>query len=306
MTMLDHVTQHVEFKQKLGYQFTTQAGMLKSFARFAEAEEFIRSSTALAWAATASSRPRRARRLHVVRNFALWVHAEDNRHQVPPAVAFGPASRYRHTPTLISIPEIQRLLSAALSTKPAATINPLTWHYLFGLIATTGLRVSEAVNLTLGDVTADGLVIRETKFRKSRLVVIHPTTRDALERYLTFRLKLPTCSRHLFVLRSGEPPKAKWAGEVFRKLAERTGVRSPHDSRGATVHSLRHSFAVRSLESLPPGSDPSRHMLALATCLGHANVSHTYWYLQSTPTVLRSIAEATEQAHHIDAGVHHD
>ena len=306
MTMLDHVTRYVEFKQQLGYQFTTQASMLKSFARFAGTEESIRSDIVLAWAAIASSRPRRARRLHVVHNFALWVHAEDNRHQVPPADVFGPVSRDRHTPTLISIADIRKLLSAALAIAPGETINPFTWHYLFGLIATTGLRVSEAVNLTLGDVTADGLVISETKFRKSRLVVIHSTTRDALDRYLTFRLRLPTRSRHLFVLRSGQPPKAKWAGEVFRKLAERTGVRSPHDARGATVHSLRHSFAVRSLESLPPGTDPSRHMLALATCLGHANVSHTYWYLQSTPTVLRSIVEATEQAHHIDTEAHHD
>ena len=306
MTMLDHVTRYVEFKQKLGYQFTTQDVMLRSFARFAGTEKSIRSDTVLAWAATASSRPQRARRLQVVRNFALWVHAEDQQHEVPPADAFGPTFRCRHTPTLISIPEIQRLLSAALAIAPGETINPFTWHYLFGLIATTGLRVSEAVNLTLGDVTADGLVIRETKFRKSRLVAIHPTTRDALNRYLAIRLKQQTCSQHLFVLRSGEPPKAKWAGEVFRKLAERTAIRSPHDSRGATIHSLRHSFAVRSLETLPPECEPSRHMLALATYLGHANVSDTYWYLQSTPTLLYSIAEAMERAHHIHAEVHHD
>ena len=306
MTMLDHVTQHVEFKQKLGYQFTTQAAMLNSFARFAGVEEFICSDTVLAWAATASSRPQRAKRLRAVRDFALWVHAEDYRHQVPPADAFGRASHSRRTPTLISVSDIQKILSAALSIEPVETINPLTWHYLFGLIAATGLRISEALKLTIDDIATDGLVIRETKFRKSRLIALHPTARDALKRYLAVRLKQHTRSRHVFVLRSGEPPKAKWAGAVFRNLAERTCVRSPRDLRGATVHSLRHSFAVRSLESLPPDCDPSRHMLALATCLGHSNVSHTYWYLQSTPTVLRSIAEATEQACHIDVEAHHD
>ena len=291
MTMFSHVTRYVGFKRRLGYRFNTQCAMLRNFASFAGTEESVRSDTVLAWAAAAPSRPQRARRLQVARNFALWVHLEDGRHEVPPAGAFGPSSRRRRTPALIPVAQIRNLLSAALTVEPVDTINPLTWHYLFGLIAATGLRVSEAVSLTLDDVTADGLVIRETKFRKSRLVAIHPTTRDALNRYLAVRLGQHARSRHLFVLRSGHPPTAKWAGAVFRKLAERTAIRSPHDSGGATVHSLRHSFAVRSLESLSPQCEPSRHMLALATYLGHANVSHTYWYLQATPALLHSIAE---------------
>ena len=84
---------------------------------------------------------------------------------------------------------------------------------------------------------------------------------------------------------------------VFRKLAEQAGIREPGAARGPTPHSLRHSFAVRSLENLAPGANPDRHILALATYLGHVEVSSTYWYLESTPVLLRGIAEAAEQAH---------
>ena len=84
---------------------------------------------------------------------------------------------------------------------------------------------------------------------------------------------------------------------VFRRRAVQTGLRSPGAARGPTAHSLRHSSAVRSLEELAPGAKPDRHMLALATYLGHVDVTSSYWYLESTPVLLRGIAEAVEQAH---------
>ena len=211
-------------------------------------------------------------------------------------------------PTVIrdlSVPDIQRLLTAALSTEPADTIAPLTWHYLFGLVAATGLRISEAIALKLDDITADGLIIRETKFKKTRMVALHPTTREALHRYLAARRNEKTPDRHLFVITTGGPPSSKRTRTVFRRLTEQTGIRKT-GARGPTLHSLRHSFAVRSLENLNPGADPSRHMLALATYLGHAKVSETYWYLESTPVLLRGIAEAAEQAHSVHYGGCHD
>ena len=106
--------------------------------------------------------------------FARWLHAEDERHEVPPRDALGHLPRRRPQPYLISIPDIRKLLTAALSMRPAGTIAPLTWHYLFGLIAVTGLRLGEARSLMLDDITPDGLVIRDTKFGKSRMVALHP------------------------------------------------------------------------------------------------------------------------------------
>jgi len=304
----DHVARFVEMKQALGYRFTENERILKRFARFAEArnELFIRSVTAIEWASSSqtASRATKARSLHFVHDFAVWLHAEDDRHEVPHRDALGRRSSWRPQPFLISVPDIRKLLDAALSRGPAGTIAPLTWHYMFGLIATTGLRISEALALTLDDITDDGLLIRDSKFGKTRLVVMHHTCRDALELFLAARLKEKTPDRHLFVTATGRPPCREHAGTVFRTLAEQVGLRKPGAKRGPTPHSLRHSFAVRSLETLPPGTNPGRHMLALATTLGHANIMSTYWYLESTPTLLRGIAEATEQAH--DHGGSHD
>ena len=306
MTISDHVARFVAMKQRLGYQFTTNARILSSFARFAadREEACIRSETVLEWAATAASQPRIVRKLHTVHAFACWMQAEDSRHEVPPRHAFGRLSYRRPPPHRVSIRDIRRLLEAALRLPPAGTITPLTWHRLFGLMASTGLRISEALALQLSDVTRDGLLIRKTKFRKSRMVALHATVRDALERYLLTRRREKTPDGHLFVLATGRPPSSRRATATFRQLAEETGLRASGGARGPTPHSLRHAFAVRSLETLDPDADPSRHMLALATYLGHASASATYWYLEATPVLLRSIAEAAEQAH--KKGASHD
>jgi len=294
----EQVRRFVAMKQKLGYRFVRSGQELHSFARFAEAryETFVRSKTAIEWAA-AASRFEQARKLHAVHGFGKWLHAEDVRHEVPPRDALGRLNKRRPQPCLMSVPDIRKLLTAALSVGPANTIAPLTWYYLFGLIAATGLRISEALALTLDDITADGLVIRDTKFGKTRMVALHPTARDALNRYLRTRLREKPQDPHLFVIASGLCPSRSYAGAVFRRLAEQAGIREPGAARGPTPHSLRHSFAVRSLEDLSPDIDPSRHMLALSTYLGHVDVSSTYWYLESTPVLLRGIAEAAQEAH---------
>ena len=301
ITISEHVERFVAMKQKLGYRFVRSGRELRSFARFAEVrdETFMRSKTAIEWASAsaAASRSERVKKLHVVHNFGSWLHAEDARHEVTPRDALGRLNKQRPKPCLMSVADIGKLLTAALSMGPAGTIAPLTWHYLFGLVAATGLRIGEALALTLDDITEDGLVIRDTKFRKSRMVALHPTTWDALNRYLEARLAEKTPDRHLFVIASGQRPRQLHPIHVFRRLAERAGIREPGAARGPTTHSLRHSFAVRSLENLAPDVDPSRHMLALSTYLGHVEVSSTYWYLEATPALLRGIAEAAEEAH---------
>lgn len=308
-TLTDHVERYVATKRHLGYKYRSCSRVLSGFARFAEArnEGFIRTETVLAWILESGgiSQVVRIDKLRIVHAFARWMHAEDVRHEVPPRDALGRLSSRRRPPCLVSVNDIRRLLSAALEMGPAGTIAGLTWHYLFGLIAVTGLRNSEVCGLTLDDITEDGLVIREAKFGKSRLVVLHPTTREALNRYLAVRLKEKTPDNHLFVIATGRCPCAGHVTYVFRKLAYQVGIRKP-GMPGPTPHSLRHSFVVRSLENLDPGADPSRHMLALATYVGHAEVSATYWYLESTPILLRGIAKAAEQVHAFRRGGSHD
>lgn len=308
-TIRHHIARYLEINRSLGYRFEQHEELLRRFARFAEArnETHVRSETALEWASasgTASSSTYQVAKLRVLHDFAVWLHAEDDRHEIPPRDALGPLNRRRPQPHLMSVADIRKLLTAAWSMGPPGTIAPLTWHYLFGLIAATGLRTGEALALTLDDVTPDGLVIREAKFGKTRLVALHPTSRDALNIYLEARLEETTRDRHVFVIATGRTPSLDHVNRVFRTLAERAGLRSPGAARRPTARSLRHSFAVRSLEELAPGAKPDRHMLALATYLGHVDVTSSYWYLEATPVLLRGIAEAAEHAH--ATGASHD
>ena len=166
-------------------------------------------------------------------------------------------------------------------------------------MATTGLRRCEVCALRLSDITPDGLVVRETKFQKSRLVPLHRTTVDALGRYLTIRQRRGGTSEHLFVLSTGRPINPDIVTGMFVKLARQVGLRGGTGEPGPRLHDLRHRFAVRSLEhAIATDRDSAnRHMLALATYLGHNNVSSTYWYLEATPVLLRHIAREAEHAH---------
>jgi integrase len=187
-------------------------------------------------------------------------------------------------------------MTAALELPPKGSISPHTYHHLFGLLAATGLRISEALALKREDLSDDGLIVRRGKFGKSRLLPIHTTTRQALNRYLAIRDRLNTSGDDLFVVTTGRAPQKSTAYQVFRRLAHQVGIRELGRTPGPRVHDLRHTFAVRSLEACAPDrSAITAHMLALSTYLGHTEVAHTYWYLEATPVLLRGIAEASEQ-----------
>ena len=210
----------------------------------------------------------------------MWLQAEDPRHEVPPKNVLGPTARRRPTPHLLTTAQISALMAAALLLPPKGSITPHTWHSIIGLMATTGLQRCEVCALRLTDITADGLVVRETKFQKSRLVPLHPSTVDALDRYLTRRRRCGAASEHLFVLSTGRAINPDIVTGTFVKLARQVGLRGGPGEPGPRLHDLRHRFAVRSLERTVAADrdSASRHMLALATYLGHNSVSSTYWY----------------------------
>ncbi|MFW8584136.1 tyrosine-type recombinase/integrase [Rhizobium beringeri] len=224
--------------------------------------------------------------------------AEDLRHQVPSAEALGRNLLKRRIPHIYTPDEISALLQAAARLKPSDTIRPLMYETLFGLLATTGMRISEALALRLEDVTADGLVIRQTKFQKSRLLPLHDTTRDALDKYLLARRRLGTLNSMLFVSAMGAPAYSTVIA-VFLRLARSLGLGGePGANRPPAFTILRHTFAVRSLDQCQPDHHAvGRHIVALSTYLGHAHVTDTYWYLQATPILLRQIAAAGEALH---------
>ena len=118
---------------------------------------------------------------------------------------------------------------------------------LFGLLAATGMRIADALTLQIDDVIADGLVVRQTKFQKSRLLPLHATARLALDRYLVARQRLAATDRALFVS-VARPLSYNTVRGVFLQLLDRTNLRGAHSGRDPRIHDLRHTFAVRSLE----------------------------------------------------------
>jgi integrase len=291
------IGRYVELHRAMGLKFRLQAGLLCHFAAFAEprGDLWVRTETVLAWAAEAPSAAQRRQRLLVVRRFALQMQAEDERYEVPPALAFGKPKRERRMPHIYSSDEIRRLLDAAAQLTPRRSIRPATYMTLFALIASTGLRISEALALQLSDFTGPGLVVRNTKFRKSRLVPLHATARCGLERYLALRRRVHGADASFFVSTGGSGLCHSTVYSVFLQLMRSAGLRQGPGIPGPCIHDLRHTFAVRALERCG-GSDEeiARHVLALSTYLGHAHPSDTYWYLQATPKLMESIGHRSE------------
>ena len=190
-------------------------------------------------------------------------------------------------------------MAEALSLGPAGSLTPLTFHVIIGLLACTGLRRSEATGLLLGNLGQDGLLVRNAKNRRDRLVPLHESARRALDDYLVARKRQGGPGEHLFVLTSGQPVRPKHLTATFILLARRAGVRGAAGEPGPRLHDLRHAFAVSALEgSLSPSRrDVGRHMLTLSTYLGHAKPSDTYWYLEATPVLMRQVSQATETLH---------
>lgn len=198
-------------------------------------------------------------------------------------------------PHIYTSDEVQRLLHAAGQLTPADSMRPTTYVALLSLLFSTGLRISEALALQFEDITPDGLVVRKTKFKKSRLVPLHPTARSGLDRYLALRKKIAGSDRSVFVSLWGTGLRYTTVYATFLELARSAGLRRGPGTPGPRLHDARHTFAVRALEACRGGSaEIARHVLALSTYLGHAHPSDTFWYLHATPLLLQGIACAGE------------
>jgi integrase/recombinase XerD len=288
------VETYLAVRRAAGFVLKDEGVQLKSFAAFSEAkgQHYVSSDAAIEWAGLARSVLQRARRLGTVIRFARYLRAEDEHHQVPPAI-FGAEKLPRPTPYILTAEHIRQLVDAA--SRSRYRFPRATYRTLFSLLACTGLRLSEALRLRFDDITPDGLVIRSTKFRKSRLVPLHETARAGLEWYLQQRRPYVPFDDHVFVSLRRKPLLPTDVDRAFRTAVKRCGL--PHGRGGAhpTPHSLRHAFAVRALETCPDGRDAiTQHMVALSTYLGHSSVAHTYWYLEAVPDLMRDIAERAE------------
>jgi len=295
--LAEAVVTYVALRRAAGFAFKSEGSYLRSFAAFCDArgESFVRAQVAIEWARLAQLVPQRARRLGIVIRLARYLRAEDDRHEVPPAV-FGAEKPLRPVPYILSPDQIRRLIHAAAQSG-YRTLRRETYSTLFALLACTGLRVSEAIRLRFDDITPDGLVIRCSKFRKSRLVPLHDTARAGLDRYLQRRCPYAPDDDHVFVSLRRKSLILKDVATAFRTAVRIVGLPpGPGRRTRPTPHSLRHAFAVRALHTCPDGRDAiAQHMVALSTYLGHAKVADTYWYLEAVPELMTDIADRCER-----------
>ena len=292
--MLNAVETYLTLRRATGFAMLNAECLLKSFAAFAaeRGQTHVHTQTAIDWAALGPSVPQRDARLKAVCRFARHVRVEDARHELPPANHFG-ARKTRRPPHIYSAEDIDRLIEAALRLRPKGGLRSLTYATLIALLSATGMRISEALKLTIADVTNDGLLIRETKFRKTRLIPLHDTAAAGLKRYLA-RRRPRSDDDPVFIDERGLPLRYLAVRDTFNRLVSTAGIR-PASIRRPRLHDLRHTFAVRALQGSPTGrSRCGAHMVALATYMGHVNIYATYWYLEATADLMRDVAAAGE------------
>jgi integrase len=259
---------------------------LHRFAQFAAArgEDHIRTETTVAWAGQAGTLGQRRRHFQRIVQLARYLNAEDDRHEIPPAGHY-PGSRHRPVPYIYTPDEARRLIDVAARLGPAGSLRPRTMSTVLALLFATGLRISEALALRITDLTPDGLVIRNTKFGKTRLVPLHPSAQAGADG-----------TAPVFVSLAGT--RLSYGG--FRKawllVLARAGLSAQPGGRRPRVHDIRHTFAARALETAPEQRDRiAKHMLAVSTYLGHSCVADTYWYFQTTPTLMAQVADACQR-----------
>ena len=303
--------EYLAIRRTLGFKLTDLGRHLRNFVDYVEDEgaSYITTEIALRWAQlpTRVQPATRAARLASVRRFATWRRATDPRTQVPPEGLL--PHRYRRTrPYIYSEDEIGRIVLTAGGLASAKGLRARTYSTLFGLLAVTGMRASEALSLDRNDVDLEAaiLTIRRTKFGKTRLVPVHPSTRDALRAYGQQRDQIvPASSTPGFFVSERGIRITGWAARyTFAKVSREIGLRAPvevkgrYHGHGPRLHDMRHRFAVRTLiDWYRAGLDVEREIPKLATYLGHVHVHDTYWYLEAVPELLALVSERLLDEH---------
>jgi integrase len=292
----EKVERYIELRRSLGYAFNKQAGTLRAFIRHVERSEFDAPATrtmalnfVLSFCGAANSR---AVRHGVLRRFYEYLAVYDPRTEVLERRAF-PRSRAIPPPRILSEAELASFIDACSFISPRIPFRGLTMATLIGLLASTGLRSGEVVRLDRGDVdlTRGVILIRKTKFRKDRLVPIHPTTQAALRRYARERdTVFPRPKDEGFFLSSrGCRLSAAGLQSNFAKARKLAGL---DDGKPLRPHDLRHRFAVTRLRLWhQQRADVQALLPLLATYLGHASYSDTAYYLTGSSDLLAVAAE---------------
>ena len=300
-SIVEQVQEYLKFKRSTGYQLEVPGKELMLFARYAALTGHkgpLTTELAVRWAKLPKDADPVywAKRYNIVRGFAKYRFLFDPDTEIPPKGLLGPSKR-RLSPHIYSDGETAALLQAASQLTPTDGLHPRTYVTLFGLLVSTGLRISEALNLSRkdADLKTGVLTIKATKFRKSRLVPVHSSTMYALRRYSTFRNSYhPGAeSKMFFLAEKGTHLNYRGVLYIFMKLRRELGWRDA--DKKPKIHDFRHAFVVRRLlKWYEEGANLDQKILALSTYLGHTQVTDTYWYLSAVPELLAVVSEIFE------------
>jgi integrase/recombinase XerD len=291
------LTDYLRIRRQLGFELKHAGRLLEDFVGFLEhaGAERITTQLAVAWAKLPQDvHPHRWRqRLGIVRGFARYLATIDPASEVP-AEDLLPATRQRVAPYIYSEAEIATVMAAARTLTPP--LRAASFQTLIGLMATTGLRLGEALGLDVQDVDLDNgaLHVRAAKQQKQREVPLHSTTSPALRDYARLR------DRHFpepetaafFVSQQGRRLTSAAVYYTFPKLIRQVGLEGRGQRTRPRPHDLRHAFAVRTLLGwYRQGTEVERELPLLSTYLGHVHPSDTYWYLQAVPELLALVGK---------------
>jgi integrase len=300
-TLRQSLGDYLALRRSVGYKLEDAARILASFVAFAEhaSAGSITTELALSWAVQPqqASPIWLAHRLSAVRGFARYLHALDPATEIPPADLLA-APGYQPAPAyLYSDADVSALLAAARRLTPP--LQAATFETLLGLLVVTGMRIGEAMRLDRDDIDWEekALVVRGSKFGRSREVVCHDSTIEALRAYSARRDQLcpRPASASFFVSQRGRRLTHHSIYATFHPLAGEAGLRQRPDGRPPRVHDLRHSFAVGTLlRWYRDGEDVQARLPLLSAYLGHIRPSSTFWYLTACPELLALAAERLE------------
>lgn len=293
------VEAYLAYRRSYGFELTSEGGQLNSFARFADqcAAERLTLELAAGWA-RASRHPRPiswARRIEVLRGFAAFCLRTDPDTVVPPRSLFGPAHR-RLVPHIYTDEELRSLLKASEHLYQPGRLRPATCRTVFGLLAATGLRISEALKLTRADADLEAgvLDIRDAKCHQRRFVPMHASVTLHLQAYAQLRdqfVPSPGCDR-FFLRDDGQAVDQRSMLYALHSVCRQLGWQVRGDHTHHRLHDLRHTFIVRSaLRLYEQEGDVERGLPALSIYVGHAKLVDTYWYLTGIPELMAIAAE---------------
>ena len=295
----DRVTAYLLYRRSLGFSLMPESLYLPQFAQFAEQKHAPRLTVQLAidWACTSKCQSpiTRANRIKRLRGFAKYCQRFDPDGEIPPIGILG-RTRRRLVPHIYTEQELTELLDATSKLRPTDGLRPLTYRTIYGLLASCGLRINEAIRLTRADVDLDCgvLAIGDTKRHKSRFVPLHSSAVRALETYAhqrDLRVLSPQSDR-FFLLDNGKPPTRPRICCALHRLANELGWKPRGDYPQHRVQDFRHTFVVRNiLRAFEAGLDADRVVLALSTYVGHSHVADTYWYVTGIPELMAIAGE---------------